>query len=237
MSQPQDISSRARRLSQEQLEALKAIDTPTICNAVEKFRVRSEVEGYMGMDIRCLTPEFGTMLGYAITVTVDSTTPGVPKSNAVWQAWLRAMDNGPKPGVLILKDIGPQRRKSAHLGEMMGTMAKRLGVVGVVTDGGLRDIVELKRLGLHLFCAGVVPAHGNPRLIQVNMPVEVDGVLIRPGDLLHGDINGLTTIPLSVADQVAEAALHHRTAEAALLAYINSPEFSVEGLGQRTVRH
>jgi 4-hydroxy-4-methyl-2-oxoglutarate aldolase len=237
-----------KQLSPQQIEALRAIDTPTLCNAIEKFGVRSEVDGFMGMDIHCITPEFGTMLGYAITVTVDSTTPGVPKSrsprgaktqrgNSAWQAWLKAMDSSPKPGVLVLKDIGPQPRKSAHLGEMMGTMAKRLGVVGVITDGGLRDILELKRLGLHLFCAGIVPAHGNPRLIEVNVPVEVDGVLIQPGDLLHGDINGVTTIPLSIADQVVAAALHHRTAEAALLAYINSPEFTVEGLEQRTVRH
>jgi len=224
-------------LSPEQIAALQAIDTPTICNAIEKFGVRSEVDGFMGMDIRCLTPEFGTMVGYAITVTVDSTTPTVPKNNKARRAWLRAMDSSPKPGVLVLKDVGPQPRKSAHLGEVMGTMAKRLGVVGVVTDGGLRDILELKRLGLHLFCAGVVPAHGNPRLLEVNVPVEVDGVLIRPGDLLHGDINGVTTIPLSIADQVAAAALRHREAEAEVLAYVNGPELTVEGLIRRTTPH
>jgi 4-hydroxy-4-methyl-2-oxoglutarate aldolase len=225
------------RFTPEQIAALQAIDTPTVCNAIEKFGVRSEVNGFMSMDIHCLTPEFGTMIGFAVTVTVDSTTPTVPKSSEAWTAWLRAMESSPKPCVLVLKDIGPQPRKSAHLGEVMGTMAKRLGVVGVVTDGGLRDILELKHLGLHLFCAGVVPAHGNPRLIEVNVPVELDGVLIRPGDLLHGDINGVTTIPLSIAAQVAAAAMRHREAEAELLAYVNSPEFSVEGLIQRTLRH
>ena len=237
MMQAQNTSPAHNLLSPQQLEALQGIDTPTVCNAIEKFGVRSVVDGFMGMDTHCLTPEFGTMLGYAITVTVDSTTPAVPKSNAAWQAWLRAMESSPKPSILVLKDVGPQRRKSAHLGEIMGTVAKRLGVVGVVTDGGLRDILELKRLGLHLFCAGVVPAHGNPRLLQVNVPVEVDGVLIRPGDLLHGDINGVTTIPLSIADQVAAAATRHREAEAALLEYVNSPGFSVEGFAGRTPRH
>ena len=225
------------RLSPEQIAALQAIDTPTICNAIEKFGVRSEVNGFMGMDTHCLTPEFGTMIGFAVTVTVDSTTPTVPKSNEARAAWIRAMESSPKPCVLVLKDIGPQPRKSAHLGEVMGTMAKRLGVVGVVTDGGLRDILELKRLGLHLFCAGVVPAHGNPRLLEVNVPVELDGVLIRPGDLLHGDINGVTTIPLAIAGQVAAAAIRHREAEAELLAYVNSPGFSVEGLIRRTLKH
>jgi len=224
-------------LSAGQIAALQAIDTPTICNAIEQFGVRSEVEGFMGMDIHCLTPEFGTMLGYAVTVTVDSTTPAAPKRSEARAAWLRAMESSPKPCVLVLKDVGPQPLKSAHLGEVMGTMAKRLGVVGVITDGGLRDILELKRLGLHLFCAGVVPAHGNPRLIEVNVPVELDGVLIRPGDLLHGDINGVTTIPLSIAAQVAAAAIRYRETEAELLAYVNSPEFSVEGLIRRAPKH
>ncbi|MFB0545506.1 MAG: RraA family protein [Anaerolineae bacterium] len=223
------------QLSLEQIEALKAIDTPTICNAIEKFGVRGRVNGFLGMDIRCLSPELGTMVGYAITVTVDSTTPDASQSREVWYAWLKAMAASPKPGVLVLKDVGPEPRKSAHLGEVMGTIAKRLGVVGVVSDGGLRDILELKRLGLHCFAPGLVPSHGNPRLIEVNVAVEIDGVRIEPGELLHGDINGVTTVPLLIADKVAEATARVREEEAQLLAYINGPDFTVEGLFQRTI--
>ncbi|HAL62540.1 MAG TPA: hypothetical protein DCP08_09070 [Chloroflexi bacterium] len=226
-----------KQLTSEQIEALKAIDTSTVCNAIERFGVRGSVEGFFGMDIRCLSPELGTMVGYAITVTVDSTTPGVPQSNEAWHAWLKAMETSPKPSVLVLKDIGPEARKSAHFGEVMGTIAKRLEVAGIVTDGGLRDIVELKQLGLRCFASGLVPAHGNPRLIEVNLPVEIDGVRIEPGDLLHGDVNGVTTIPLSIADKVAEAAARVREEEAELLEYIKGPDFSVEGLFKHTVTH
>ena len=199
-----------RQLSSEQLAALRAIDTPTVCNAIETFQVRGRVEGFLGMDTRCLLPELGTMVGYAITVTVDSTTPDVPRSEEAWLAWLKAMEASPKPSVLVLKDTGPEPQRSAHFGEVMGTVAKRLGVVGIVTDGGLRDILELERLGLHCFGAGLVPSHGNPRLIEVNVPVEISGVRIHPGDLLHGDINGVTAIPLSIADRVVEAAAQIR---------------------------
>ncbi len=223
------------QLSPEQIEALKAIDTPTVCNAIEKFGVRGRVEGFLGMDIRCLSPELGTMVGYAITVTVDSTTPDVPQTKEAWHAWLRAMEASPKPGVLVLKDVGPQPRKSAHLGEVMGTTARRLGVIGVVSDGGLRDILELRHLGLHCFGPGLVPSHGNPRLIEVNLPVEIDGVRIEPGHLLHGDLNGVTTIPLSIAAKVVEVAARVREEEAQLMAYIHSPDFTVEGVFQRTI--
>jgi regulator of RNase E activity RraA len=206
-----------RQLSTEQIEDLKAIDTPTICNAIETFQVRGRIEGFLGMDIRCLLPDLGTMVGYAITVTADSTTPDVPRS--------------------ILKDIGPEPRKSAHLGEVMATIAKRLGVIGVVSDGGLRDILEIERLGLHCFGPGLVPSHGNPRLIEVNVPVEIDGVPIEPGDLLHGDINGVTTVPLSIADKVAEAAARVREEEAQLMEYISGLDFTVEGLFKRKFTH
>jgi regulator of RNase E activity RraA len=91
------------------------------------------------------------------------------------------MEAAPKPAVLVFQDVGPQPRKSAHLGEVMGTIARRLGVVGVVTDGGLRDILELKRLGFHCFGPGLVPSHGNPRLLEVNIPVTIDGTRIEPG--------------------------------------------------------
>jgi regulator of RNase E activity RraA len=220
-------------LSSEQFKALRAIDTPTMCNAIERFDVRGRVEGFMGMDIRCLTPELGTMVGYAVTVTVDSTTPDVPAPPGSWRAWMEAMDASPKPVVLVFKDIGHQLHKSAHIGEVMGTIAARLGAIGIVCDGGIRDIVELKALRFHCFAPGLVPSHGNPRLIEINVPVVIDGVPVRPGDLIHGDANGVTTIPLSIADQVADAAARVRIAEADVMSYIRSADFSVEGFMQR----
>ena len=224
-------------LTDEQIQELKAIDTPTICNAIEKFKVRGRVQGFMGMDIRCLLPELGTMVGYAVTVTVDSTTEGAPLDTQAWLNWMKAMEDSPKPVVVVFKDIGPTPRKSAHLGEVMATIAARLGVVGVVTDGGLRDIVEVKQVGLQCFAKGLVPSHGNPRLIKVGVPVTVDGVRIEPGDLLHGDANGVTSIPREIADQVAQAAAEVRADEAELMAYIRSSEFKVEDYYKRRFTH
>ena len=219
-------------LSSDQLAALRALDTPTICNAIETFKVRGRVEGFCGMDVRCLLPELGVMLGYAVTLAVDSTTPGAPGDNQVWRDWMRAMANSPQPVVLVLQDVGPQPRKSAHFGEVMGTLARRLGTVGVVTNGGLRDVEEVRRLGLHYFGPGLVPSHGQPRLLAVNVPVVIDGLAIQPGDLIHGDANGVTLVPLSIAGQVADAAQGVRQSEARLMDYINGPDFSIDGFYQ-----
>ena len=221
------------QLTNEQIQALIDIDTPTVCNAIETFNIRGRAEGFLGMDIRCLFPELGSMVGYALTVTVDSTTADVPRDDQVWREWVLAMQAAPKPIVLVFQDVGPQPRKSAHMGDFMTTLARRLGVVGLVTDGGVRDLLEVQQLGFHFFAAGVVPSHGNPRLLSVNVPVTIDGVRIEAGDLLHGDINGVTIVPMVIASQIAEACQRVRDEETRLISYINSPEFDVEGFFKR----
>jgi regulator of RNase E activity RraA len=220
-------------LSAEQLETLRQFDTPTICNAIESFQVRGRIEGFTGMDIRCLVPGLGIMVGYAVTMTVDSTTPDAPQTEEGYSAWLHAMEAAPKPGVLVFQDVGPTPRKSAHFGDVMGTIAKRLGMIGLLTDGGVRDVLELERMGLHLFASGVVPSHGSPRLLAANLPVVIDGVYIQPGDLIHGDLHGVTVIPSEVAGQVAAAAEQVLATEANSKAFVNGPDFTIERLLRR----
>lgn len=224
-------------LTPVQLEALKAIDTPTICNAIERFKVRNAVTGFVGLDIHCLYPQLGVTLGYALTVTVDSSTPDVKRDDQAWKDWARAMAAAPQPIFLVFQDVGLNPEKSAHMGEIMASLAKRLGAVGLLTNGGVRDILEVEQLGFQYFAAGVVASHGNPRLLQVNVPVTIDGLQIEPGDLLHGDLNGVAKIPAEIAAQTTELAFKIRQEEAELLAYIRSPEFTVEGFIQKKFTH
>jgi hypothetical protein len=95
-------------LTAEQIAALRLIDTPTICNAIESFNVRGRVEGFCGMDIRCLLPDLGVMVGHAVTLTADSTTPGAAQDDRVWHAWMTAMAASPQPVVVVVQDVGPQ---------------------------------------------------------------------------------------------------------------------------------
>jgi regulator of RNase E activity RraA len=224
-------------LTATQLDALKAIDTPTICNAIERFKVRDDTTGFTSMRTRCLFPHFSATLGYALTVTVDSTTPVIKRDNQVWMEWVRAMESAPKPIFLVFKDVSASPERSAHMGEVMATLAKRLGVVGLLTDGGVRDLLEVERLGFQYFASGVVASHGNPRLLDVNVPVTVDGLRILPGDLMHGDLNGVTSIPLDIAAQVPEMADRIHTEEASLMDYIKGPDFSTESFIERKFSH
>ncbi|HUV12205.1 MAG TPA: RraA family protein, partial [Acidobacteriota bacterium] len=131
----------------------------------------------------------------------------------------------------VIKDIGTDRTRSCHLGEVMATTAKALGAVGCVSDGGLRDIHEIKQLGgFQLFCPGFTVSHGNPVICDVNVEVELSGLPITPGELLHGDINGLLSVPEEVMDSVVEEVEKVREAEAQILELARSPDFSLQAL-------
>ena len=170
------------------------------------------------------------MLGYAVTCTADSTTEERRDDRGLLRLWA-AVEQAPKPAVIVIKDIGSDRRRSCHMGEVMATTAKALGAVGCVSDGGLRDVVEVRALGgFQYFCPGFVVSHGNPVICDVNLPVSVEGLALQPGDLLHGDVNGLLVIPHAIADRVALEAERVRVAEREVLDFVRRPGLTVEKL-------
>ena len=218
------------RLTPEQLAELQKIDSPTVSNAIERLEVRPRLEGFAGWDLRCAFPELGTMMGYAVTCTADTTTEERTDERGLMRLWA-AIEAAPKPAVLVIKDIGPERSRSCHMGEVMATTAKALGAVGCVSDGGLRDVVEVRALGgFQYFCPGFVVSHGNPIICEVNIPVTLEGMAVKPGDLLHGDANGVLVVPDAVADRVAAEAERVRADEREVLEFVRAPGLTVEKL-------
>jgi regulator of RNase E activity RraA len=167
------------------------------------------------------------MLGYAVTCKGDSTTENKDRREhtSLYQA-IYAWQ--PLPVVVVIGNDGDpsQIHLSCHAGEMMATTMKRVGAVGLLSDGGLRDIREIQALGgFHYFGRGLVVAHGRPCIYDVGATVNIDGMEVRSGDLLHGDENGITVIPAEIAAQVAAKAKEHRDEEQARLKEILGPEF------------
>ena len=221
------------RLSPEQLEELRSFDSPTIANAIEAFKVRDATQGFMGMDIHCLTPEFGVMAGYAVTATANSMTPGRARERRGHLKLYEAVAASPKPAVLVIQDVGPKRTHACFLGDVMATITRRLGAIGIVTDGGVRDLEGVKPLGYHMFAAGLVVAHGTFNIEEAGIPVELSGARVEPGDLIHGDGSGVTTIPAQIADKVYAECVKVRERETALRDFATSRDFSLDALRQR----
>lgn len=221
-------------LSSEQLESLRRIDSPTIANAIEAFKLRDPTVGYASMELRCMFPDLPPVVGYAVTCTADSVTPGVnlPSED---EALDKAIRDAPKPAIVVIQDIGPNRLRSCHAGDVMASLCQSLGAVALVTDGGVRDLKGVRERvpSFQIFAAGEVVAHGIPRIVAVGVTVSIFGMTVLPGDLLHGDANGLTSVPLSIADKVPEEAERVWQREREIVAYLQGPHFTLEGMFER----
>jgi 4-hydroxy-4-methyl-2-oxoglutarate aldolase len=211
---------------------LKSVDSPTIANAIEPFKVRDRTEGFIGGEVRALFPEMPPMVGTALTVTMTNTPGALADRENYWRMY-EALSQMPAPSVLVVQEVSGAPSRCALAGEVMTTMAMRLGAVGMVTDGGLRDVHEVRRLGFAYFARYVVVSHGNFGVVDVGGPVTLDGQEVKTGDILHGDANGIVIVPREVLDGLPEAVQEVRTRERATMDFINSPEFTVGAARKR----
>ena len=215
------------------LDKLRRFDSPTVANTVEHFAVRDPVTGFAGMELKCQFSDQAPMVGYAVTCTADTTTPG--RSGPMRLDRVLDMVHGaPKPAVLAIQFDGADRAKSCIAGDMFTTALAKLGVAGLVTDMGARDMRQIHERApdFQLFCPGAVVSHGYGVFLEFDVDVSICGLTIRPGDLLHGDDSGLLTIPIEIADAVAERAGATRQSEADYFEFLEN-DFSYEGLKGR----
>lgn len=216
-------------LSSDQLAELRKFDSPTICNAVELWNLRPRNTGYMNSSIKACFPAFPPMVGYALTSTFRSMAP--PRGGDVYGsigAQLDAFSAIPGPPVIIFQDLD-EPCASATFGEVMCSTYKRFGAQGLITSGTGRDLAQVESLGFPAFTNGAIAAHGYCHIIAINVPITVGGMIIYPGDLLHGDLNGITTIPTEIASEVPEVCLEIARAEAIILDYLKQGDVTVAG--------
>jgi 4-hydroxy-4-methyl-2-oxoglutarate aldolase len=213
---------------------LKSVDSPTLSNAIELLKVRPRERGFTPLDIRCLFPEFGVMCGYAVTAQVESATQMEPFRLENFVELYRLVEQAPKPAVIVLQEIGGFGEFAAHAGEVMSTFFTRLGAIGLLSDCGVRDLAEVRRLGFHYFARGSVASHANYRIARVGVPVQIRGMVVNPGDVIHGDENGVITVPPVDITALREAVDTVRRKEKAVMDFVRGPDFSLQGF-QRLV--
>ncbi|MBM3739895.1 MAG: RraA family protein [Acidobacteria bacterium] len=214
------------------IEYLKTVDTPTLSNAIELLGIRPRHEGFTSLEIRCQFPEFGRMVGYAVTAQVETMTQLEPLDRGKFADLYEALEASAKPGVIAFQEIGGRGSFAAHCGEVMATIFTRLGGVGLVSDCGVRDIPEVRAMGFQYFARGRVASHANFRIARVGVPVQIDGVVVQPGDILHGDENGLLLIPAGLEDSLPGKVEEVRVRERKLMDYVRGEDFLLPKLRQ-----
>ena len=230
------MSQNAQVTAPDEVALLRQIDSPTLANAIELLGVRNRNTGFCDRRMRQLTPEMGVLCGYAVTVQAVTDTAEPCSREAGVEKYLQvceALRTAPKPAVVVIQELGDRPRRSAHIGEVLATLFQRFGALGVVSDSAVRDMAELRGLGFQAFAPGTVASHANFRLEGVQVPVQVCGMLVRPGDLLHGDENGLINVPSQDRERLPKLADRVRAKEKLVLDYLKGEEVTLEGIRER----
>jgi regulator of RNase E activity RraA len=212
-------------------QRLRTLDTCLVSNAIETFGLRLRNEGFVSGTAHCRFPDFPPMLGYAVTARVRTSTPPIVSGEFHDRShFWRRVAAAPGPRVLVLQDVDRTPGIGSLVGEMHAEIASALGCVGCVTNGAVRDLPAVKRLGFHLFSGSVSVSHAYAHVIEYGEAVEVGGLKVLPGDLVHGDVHGIQTIPAEIAAEIPGVASRIVERERKLVSFCRSPRFSVEGV-------
>jgi 4-hydroxy-4-methyl-2-oxoglutarate aldolase len=217
-------------LHPDRLEELRLYSSPTVANAIETFNLQPRTAGFMSSEIRCIFPDLGTMVGYAYTATIRATTAPPATAAALRPAMWRELEKIPSPRVVVIQDLDDPPGVGAFWGDVQSNIHRALECIGTVTNGSVRDLEEVHALGFHFFAGSVSVSHAYVHLVEIGVPVQVGGVTVRPGDLLHGDRHGVLTVPSEVAGRIQEGVEKVEGVERQIVTYCQSARFTRQGL-------
>ena len=211
-------------------EALKKITSPSVANAIETFKVRPRNQGQMSSEIRALFPEMGPLVGYAVTAVIRAEPEPLEGHRASTYGWWDYVLSIPAPRVVVVHDLDEPRGQGAQWGEVQANIHKALGCAGVVTDGSVRDLDEVRALGFQFAAAHISVSHAYVHMVDFGLPVKLGGLWVKPGDLVHADQHGVVAIPPDIADRIAEAVAKVEADERKIIDVCKSKDFSAQKL-------
>jgi 4-hydroxy-4-methyl-2-oxoglutarate aldolase len=221
-----------RAIPVEELDALRRLDTCAVSNAIETFQMRLRNTGFADARVRCIFEDLPPMVGYATTARLRSGEPPIAGSyhddTDLWKSILRV----PEPRIVVLQDLDEPPGVGAFLGEVQAAILRALGCVGYVTNGAVRELLDVSEQGLHLFAGNVAVSHAYAHVFDFGSTVKVGGLEVHPGELLHGDRHGVLTVPKEIVSEIPAVAARLEWAEKKVIDFCRSQEFSVDKLQQ-----
>jgi 4-hydroxy-4-methyl-2-oxoglutarate aldolase len=219
-------------LTSSQLESLRQIEACTLANAIETFHERLRNEGFADSSIHCLYPKCPAVIGYAVTIKVSGSLPpfvdAAPYPNRT--DWWDYVLSVPTPRIAVVEDVSPKAGLGSLLGAVTVNILRTLGCVGAVTNGSVRDLQVLENLDFQIFAGSICVSHAYVHVTKFGEPVEVGGLKVNSGDLLHGDLHGVQTIPVEIAEKIPPVAEEITKRQNTLIELCQSKNFSLERL-------
>lgn len=214
------------------LAALRGFDTPTICNAIEVIVPERRLEGFTTKPFICHDPSLPPMVGYARTAKImASKASGRTKAHDLETriGYFKHIAERPAPTVTVIEDIDDPIGFGAHWGEVNSNLHKGLGSVGVVTNGSIRD-VDMWAEGFGALAGSLSPSHGWVHVVEYAVLIEVHGMVVRPGDIIHADCHGAVVIPQAAVSVIKDTVERLEKAESRLIGPAQRPGFDIDEL-------
>lgn len=221
-------------ITADELKGLSQWDTPTICNALEIVAPERRGHGFTVEPFSCLDPSLPPIVGFARTVKIRAATPDLSTSaKGVVDRfpYYEYVASGDGSTIVVLEDVDPKPGVGAFWGEVHTAVHKGLGALGAITNGSYRDIPD-SAPGFQLLGGSVSPSHAFVRPVDFNCPVNVHGMEVDHGDIIHADQHGAVVIPAEVVTQIPDAVDLISRREAHILDATKSDGFNIETLKQ-----
>jgi regulator of RNase E activity RraA len=226
--------SSLKTVSLETVDQLRRFDTCSISNAIEQFDIRTRNEGFVNGSIRCIFPNLPPTVGYAVTARIRSSSTPISGQcyydRADWWSYVVTI---PAPRFIVAQDIDDKPGFGALFGEVHANICRALDCNAYVTNGSVRDLPGIEAMGFQLFAGGVAVSHAYAHVVDYGESVEIGGLRITPGDLLHADRHGVLSIPISIANQVSKKTAEMLETEKELIDFCRSKDFSFRKLTEK----
>jgi regulator of RNase E activity RraA len=214
------------------LDLLRSFDTPTVCNALEVVAPQRRMVGFTRRPLVCVRPELPPMVGYAATVSCRAAVPPTESAEvrrARRIAYYEYIDSLPRPSIVVVQDLDDPAGFGAMWGEVNTAVHKGLGALGVITNGSVRDIDQFAP-GFQALAGSIGPSHAWVSPAGWGEPVDVHGMTVRHGDLIHADRHGAVVIPHDVAANIPAAVDLLVRKEKVILDVARASDFSIDQL-------
>jgi regulator of RNase E activity RraA len=216
------------RIKKNALDVLARIDTATLCNALEVLRPEYRDGGYTRRPLIAARPGMAPVVGIARVGSIRAEAPsqGTVPDRASWYEYVAAAD---LPTMVVIEDRDPSPGTGAFWGEVNSLVHKTLGSVGCVTNGSFRDVTALAE-GFQILGSHVGPSHAHVHITEFGKPVEVCGMIVHHGDIVHADYQGAVVVPTDCVNDLADAVALVTRREKVILDTCRDPSFSVDKL-------
>ena len=210
--------------SPAQFEFLRSIDTPTVCNLLEIVAPERRGFGYTVRHLHCPFPDLPPMVGFAKTATMRA-QDRVPLGEAGYMSkrldYLDYVAADPQPSIVVIQDIDEIVGFGAFWGEVQTNVHKALGCLGTITNGSIRDIAQVAE-GFQMLAGSISPSHAFVHVADFGGNVNIHGMAVKSGDLVHVDRHGAVVVPVETIDGMKAAAEKLAANEARIIAAAKS---------------